>query len=247
MQGHHVALVPGAVQEVVAGRDPGPFGIIVDRDPGAAAPGRHPQGQPARLRRRGEHPQVDGAGPGVVGGDLEVQARPGQPGPGVLVDVQGVAGFGGQVVLQRGDEAHDVRRAAGAVKPHAAPAGVVLLEVVLAALQRVDVEEPLALGGDGGPEAVVEHALHMVRVLRVAGGEQQSPAPLEAGDGGAGFVVGTVRGQLVPVAEALVRVPRPVAAGQVGLGGYHVIPAAERGPEQLAVAGLGGHVGHSGL
>ena len=90
-------------------------------------------------------------------------------------------------------QAHDVRRAAGAVEPDAAAARVVLLEVVLAALQRVDVEEPLALGGDRGREAVVEHALHVVGVLRVAGGEQQPPAPLEAGDGGAGLVVGAVR------------------------------------------------------
>jgi hypothetical protein len=141
------------------------------------------------------------------------------------VDVQRVAGFGGEIVLQRCDEAHDVRRAAGAVEPHAATAGVVLLEVVLAALQRVDVEEPLALGGDGRAEAVVEQALHVVRVLRVTGGEQQPPAPLEAGDGGAGLVIGTVRGQLIPVAEALVRVPGPVAAGEVGLGGHHVVPA----------------------
>src|SRR5205814_7061456 len=133
-------------------------------DPGAGAPGGHPQGQPARLWWRGEHPQVDGAGPRVVGGDLEVQGRTGQPGPGVLVDVQGVAGFGSQVVLQRRDEAHDVRLTAGAVEPHAAPAGVVLLEVVLAALQRVDVEEPLALGRDRGTEAVVEHAFHVIRV-----------------------------------------------------------------------------------
>jgi len=57
VQGDHVALVPGAAQDVIAGRDPGPFGFIADRDPGAAAPGRHPKRQPARLRRRGEHPQ----------------------------------------------------------------------------------------------------------------------------------------------------------------------------------------------
>jgi hypothetical protein len=119
--------------------------------------------------------------------------------------------------------------------------------VVLATLQRVDVEEPPALEGDGGPEAVVEHAFHVVRVLRVAGGEQQPPAPLEAGDGRAGLVVGAVGRQLEPVAEALVHVPGPVAAGQVRLGRHHVVPAAHRGLEQFAVAGLGGHVGHSSL
>ena len=45
----------------------------------------------------------------------------------------------------------------------AAAAGVVALEVVLAPLQRVDVEEPLPVGGDRGGEAVVEHPLHAGR------------------------------------------------------------------------------------
>src|ERR1700751_3880922 len=108
---------------------------MADGDTGAGAPGRHPQRQPARVRRRVEYPQVDRAGPGVIGADLEVQARPGQPGPGVLMDVQRVTitRCGGEVVLQGCDETHDVLRAAGAVEPHAAPAGIVLLEVVLAA------------------------------------------------------------------------------------------------------------------
>src|SRR6266404_6238321 len=95
----------------------GPFGIIVDRDTGAGAPGRHPQRQPARGLRRGEHAQVDRAGPGVVGGDLQVEAGPGQPGPRVLVDIQRVTGFRGEIMFQGCDEAHDVRRAAGAVEP----------------------------------------------------------------------------------------------------------------------------------
>jgi len=55
------------------------------------------------------------------------------------------------------------------------------------------------------------------------------------------------RGQFEPVAEALVRVPGPVAAGEVRLGRHHVVPAAQRGLEQLAVADLGSHVGHSRL
>ncbi len=150
-------------------------------------------------------------------------------------------------MLEGPEEPHDVRRAAGAAEPDAAAAGVVLLEVILAALQRVHVEEPLPLGGDRGGEAVVEHALDVVRVLRVAGGEQQPPAPLDAGDRGAGLVVGAVGRQLEPVAEALVGVPGAVAAGEVGLGRHHVVPAADRGLQQRAVAGLGGDVHHPGL
>src|SRR6185437_3341780 len=174
-------------------------------------------------------------------------ARSREPGPGVLVDVQRVAGFGSEVVLEGPDESHDVRRAAGAAEPDAAPAGVVLLEGVVAALERVHVEEPLSFGGDRAAEAVVDDALHVVRVLRVAGGEQQPVAPVHAGDRGAGLVVGAVRGQLEPVAEALVRVPGAVAPGQVRLGRHHVVPAADRGLEQHGVAGLGGHVRYPGL
>jgi len=194
-----VARPPGTAENVIARQDPSSFGIIAHGDAGAGTPGRHTEGQAAPGWRGREHAQVDRAGPRVVGGDLEVEVRPGQPGPGVLMDVQGATGFRGEVVIQGGDEAHDVRRAAGAVEPDPPPAGVVLLEVILAALQRVHVEEPLAPGGDRGREAVVEHALHVVRVPGVAGGEQQPPAPLEAGDGGAGLVVGAVRGQLEPV------------------------------------------------
>jgi hypothetical protein len=81
--------------------------------------------------------------------------------------------------------------------------------VVRAALERVDVEEPVACRVDRGGEAVVEDPLHMVGVPGVAGGEQQAPAPLEAGDRGARLVVGAVWRQLEPIAERLV-----VSAGQ---------------------------------
>src|SRR5271169_3828636 len=80
-------------------------------------------------KRRGEHAQVGRAGPRAVGGDLQVEVCPGQPGPRVLVDVQRAAGFRGEVVFQGRGQTHDVRRAAGAVEPDAAPAGVVLLDV----------------------------------------------------------------------------------------------------------------------
>jgi hypothetical protein len=59
-----------------------------------------------------------------------------EAGTRVLLDVERVTRFRGEVVLQGRDEAHDVRRAAGTVEPDSAPAGVVLLDVILAALQR---------------------------------------------------------------------------------------------------------------
>ena len=87
----------------------------------------------------------------------------------------------------------------------------------------------------------------MVGVPGVAGRKQQPPAPVEARDRRARLVVGPVRRQLEPVAEPLVGVPGSVAAGEVGLRGEHVLPAAYRGFQQLTVAGLGCHVGYPGF
>lgn len=67
------------------------------------------------------------------------------------------------------------------------------LAEVLAPLQRVDIEEPVTIGGRGRGEAVVARPLHKVGVLTPAGG-QQPPAPLEAGDRRTGLVVGAVGG-----------------------------------------------------
>ena len=245
VQGDLVARLPAAAKLVIAGR--GLLVLVVHRDAGARAPGRDPHRDPALGGGGGQHAQVDRAGPRVVRGHLQLKVRTGQAGPGVLVHVQGVAGGRGQVVLERGQQAHDVRRAAGAAEPGPPPSRVVLLEVVRAALQRVHVEEALPVGGHRGAEPVVEHAFHVIRVLGVAGGQQQPPGPVETGDRGAGLVVRAVRRQLEPVAEALVDVPRAVAAGEVRLGGHHVVPAAQRGLQQRAVAQFGGHVGHPGL
>ena len=232
-------LVPGlphaAHEQVAAGRSHRPFWRIVDgEDGGGGRPGRDADCQAPRFLRRAEHADRDKARPRVAGVDLDVEARARQARARVLLHGQRVAGRRGQVVLDGGEQAHDVRRAAGAAEPDAPAARVVLLEVILTALQRVHVEEPVAGGGDRGGEAVVEHALHVVGVLRVAGGEQQPPAPVEAGDRRAGLVVRAVGRQLEPVAEPLVLVPRAVPAGQVRLGGDHVGPAADRGGEQFA-------------
>ena len=110
-------------------------------------------------------------------------------------------------MLQRREQAHDVRRAAGAAEPLAAAPGVIVLEMVVPPLQRVDVEESRPVGRDRGPEAVVQHAFHQVGVLAVAGGEQQPPAPVEARDRGAGLVVGAIGRELVGVTERLTGVP----------------------------------------
>jgi len=72
----HVARLPAAMKDVVARGNHGPFGIIVYQDAGVGAPGRHAEGQPAPGLRCREHAQVDRAGPGVVGGDLQVEPAP---------------------------------------------------------------------------------------------------------------------------------------------------------------------------
>src|ERR1700761_2913160 len=100
-----------------------------------------------RTRRAGDadrHQTV----PGVVRVKFDRQVSAGDARGGVLVDGERTAVARGQVVVGGGEEAHDVRGAAGALEPFAAAARVVLLVVVDAALQGVDVEEPVAFGVD---------------------------------------------------------------------------------------------------
>ena len=70
---------------------------------------------------------------------------------------------------------------------------------------------------DAGQEPVVKGALYQVGVLRFARDHQHPPGEHDRGDGCAGFAVASFVGQLVRIAERLVAVVRPDAAGQVGL------------------------------
>src|SRR5450756_1957338 len=100
---------------------------------------------------------------------------------------------------------------------------------------------------DGTREAVVEHPLHEVGVLALAGREQQPPGPLEARYRRARLVVGAIGRQLMGIAERLAEVPRPVAAGDGGLGRDHVRPARDGRGEERRVAGLDRDVDDAGL
>ena len=114
---------------------------------GVVAPGGDPQRD------------LEGRGPGVVNpdGDLAVvgvaglDGEPGlvpvegdiEVGGGVLPDLDAAGGGGGEVVVQRGQGPHDIRRAAGDLIPAGAGRAAPAVLGVLAAgpdLERVDVE-----------------------------------------------------------------------------------------------------------
>src|ERR1700691_2949446 len=91
VQGDLVAWLPRAAKVVISGENQASFGImvfVVYRDAGVRAPRRDPEREAELGRGRGADAQVDGAGPRVVGGLLQVEVCAAEAGPGVLVDVQ---------------------------------------------------------------------------------------------------------------------------------------------------------------
>lgn len=75
-----------------------------------------------------------------------------------------------------------------------------------ALLQRVHIEERVALGGDAGRDHVVQHPLDDIGVLLLAGLQQQPLGQVHGGDAGAGLAAGHVRRQLEVFAEGLIHV-----------------------------------------
>src|ERR1700683_4336279 len=123
-----------------------------------------PQASACAPRAPLPHPYIDRPRPGIAGGHLDAESAARQVRADVctreLVQVEHVVGAGGRQVVAHGrQQAHDVRRAAGAGEPLPAAPGIVALVVTLAALQRVDVEEPLPADGDRPAWAVVDEAL----------------------------------------------------------------------------------------
>jgi hypothetical protein len=104
---------------------------------------------------------------------------------------------GGEVVVQRREQAHDVRRAAR----HRVPD---MPRMAAARLQRVGVEERASVERVTREEPVVERPLDQVGEAALAGHEQQPPVPHDARDRGAGLAVGAVGRQLVGIADRLV-------------------------------------------
>src|SRR5712692_9748706 len=90
----------------------------------------------------------------------------------------------------------DVPGTARAAKPRAA----LMLTV---GLERIRVEEQLAVKRHSGDQPVVKRALHNVDVARVAVKQKESMVPVVVADGRAGLVVGGHIRQLVVAAERL--------------------------------------------
>src|SRR5699024_12676504 len=91
---------------------------------------------------------------------------------------------GGDVRAELGDRARDVGRAAGARVPLLAlGGGVLLVEAIRAALQRIGVEEAGAAGVDRCGQRIVDLPFDHVPVAGVVAGGQHAPGRVEVRDG----------------------------------------------------------------
>ena len=164
---------------------------------------------------------------------------------GVLVLGVGVGGDGS-------DDAGDVGRAAGAAEPLAA-GGLNMSQALIAAAglrhdgQRVDVEEALAVQRHAGQHGVVQRHFHHIGVLAV-GLHLKHPAGEEGqADGGAGFGIGGVIGQVIGVGEGFAVVGGADAAGDVELLVHDVVPQPVAGRQEGIILGQPCHVRHAGI
>ena len=112
-------------------------------------------------------------------------------------------------------------------------------------LERVRIEERLAVERHAGEQAVEERALHHVDVLRIALEQEQAMVPEVHADRRAGFVVGGHVRQLVRLPERFAAARRADAAGEIELAGDEVIPDALAGGAHRLIAGDRGDVGHA--
>ena len=154
--------------------------------------------------------ELDRAGGGHGGADRRRR---------VLMQLDARLRHGGEVVVQRRQEPHDVRRAARDGVP-------AVTSLAVPRLQGVHVEERLAVERKPREEAVVERSLEEVGEAALARDEQHAPVPHDAADRRAGLAVGAVGRQLVGIADRLAVVTRADPAGQVGLRRGQVVPLA---------------------
>ena len=142
------------------------------------------------------------------------------------------------IFAERGDRAHDVRRAAGAAEPRGprGPAG----------FQQVRVEEPVAGERDAGERAVVHGAFERVHVLRVAVHQEHPVRPEKERHSGARLVVAAVR-EFIIVAVRFAAAARAAAAGQVVFFADDVVPDLRDRVDVALVAGERRHVRHAGV
>jgi hypothetical protein len=142
-----------------------------------------------------------------------------------------------EVVVQRGEQAHDVRRAAGDRVPGMAC-------VAAARLQWIRVEERPTVHREPRKETVVEGPLEQVGEPALPGDQQQPPVPHDARYGGAGLAVGAIGWQLVRLADRLVVVARADPSREIRLRRDEVVPLREHRRQQRSVARLRVEVGH---
>ena len=214
---------PGAPFRDPEGERPRAPVALLDRQPHGALPGI------ARL-----HPEADGASGRQRGRD---------PRRRVLVHLESRPVPRRDVMTERREEPHDVRRAARDEVPvlaHA-PAAAEILGAAVAG-ERIDVEVALAVQRHAGQDRVVEGAVDEIREAALACREQHAPAPQDAGDRGARLVVGEVVRELVGLAEGLAQVARADAARHVELVAREIRPLAVERAQERGLPGLEVHV-----
>ena len=186
-----------------------------------AAPAWHAQVHCELLRFGHGQRKAHGAVPRVIcflfNADLSVFQRDLAVARHIQIHIHAVVILRVDVAGQGRQPAHEVGGAAGAAEPWLAVVGA-------AAGQRVDVEEVLAVEPDAGEQAVVRHLLDDVGVARVRVEQVEAVVPERHADGGAGFSVGRVVGEVVGDGESLVLGGGPDAARDVHLAKHNVVP-----------------------
>ena len=114
-------------------------------------------------------------------------------------------------------------------------------------LQRVGIEEAVALERDTADKTVVESALQYIVVFRVTVKQEESVVHIDIADGGTSLTIGRHVGQFVVLAEGLTVGGGTDTARDVELLRYDIVPDGVDGLDVVLVASEGGHVGHTGI
>ena len=197
-------------------------------------PFRNAEGQRA-IRAAALHPQGHTTVPQQISLYFEAQRaavqRRSQLRAHIQMDVQGIRRLGKGIRGQGRNNAGDIGRAAGAAKPFLTH-GLHMGQAAIGAaggrvhLQRVDIEEGLAVQRHACQHGIVQSALHHIGVATIRIHLQHTPGKEGQADGGAGFGIGGIAGQIVGTAEGFAVMGAAHAAGDV-----HFL--LHRGPPQL--------------
>ena len=114
-------------------------------------------------------------------------------------------------------------------------------------LQRIGIEECVALEGDAAKEAVIERALQYVVIFGIAMEQEQAVVDIDIADGSTGLAVGAHVGQLVILAESLATGGGTNATGDVELLANNIVPDLVDGVDVVLITRQGSHIGHAGI